>query len=85
MINPKRRQKPLYSNQNKTKMKRVLIVFLWVLPLIALAQSPLSFEIGTRSGYEYNVFNAHPSRVLISEEGDTTSSVRSGFFQHFNV
>lgn len=66
-------------------MKRVLIVILLVLPLVVSAQNPIQFQIGTRSGYEYNVFNANPNRLIVSEEGDSTSSVRSGFFQHFDV
>ncbi len=65
-------------------MKRIPILILF-LPLFAQAQSPWQIEFDTRSGYEYNIFNANENRVFISEEGDTSSAVQSGFFQHFGM
>lgn len=66
-------------------MKRILIIILVTLPLLTNAQNPLQVEIETRSGFEYNVFNANENRIILSEEGDSTSAVQSGFFQHFNL
>ncbi len=66
-------------------MKRVLIVIFFCIPLLTKAQSPFQIDVETRSGYEYNVFNANKNKILVSEEGDSTLALQSGFFQHFNL
>ena len=66
-------------------MKRVIIVILFCFPIMLKAQSPFKFQVETRSGFEYNVFNANSSRFILSESGDSISAVQSSFFQHFNA
>ena len=66
-------------------MKRVIIVIFFCLPFLTKAQNQFNFQVETRSGFEYNIFNANKNRFLISEEGDSTSAIKSGFFQHFNA
>lgn len=66
-------------------MKHLLNILLFIGPFLLQAQNPIQVQVGTQSGYEYNVFNANPNRQVISAEGDTLSALQSGFFQQLSI
>ncbi|MCR9287762.1 hypothetical protein OAF63_00780 [Saprospiraceae bacterium] len=65
-------------------MKRIFNFLLFSMPLLLLAQTPFKIQVETRSGYEYNVFNASKNKWKVIDD-DSIPAIQSGFFQHFNI
>ncbi len=57
------------------------LIFVWMMPQTVLSQQQWKLQMGSSSGYEYNVFNVHPSQGYIVD-GVSESALQSGYFQH---
>ena len=64
-------------------MKNLSFVFLLMLNISAFCQSDFRLNLESRSGYEYNVFNANNTVTLV-DEGDSIPAVQSSNYQHFS-
>jgi len=67
------------------KQKRIInLIAVMLFGQLAISQSKIALDIVTRSGYEYNVFNANASNMIFN--GDVGErALKSGFFQYMGA